>query len=265
MLKSDQLDVDAIKSSLQTAGLGKEILIYKATTSTNDIAWEYAANRKNNGLCIFAEHQTAGRGRGANEWLAGAGDSILCSTLLFDCKCGAELLTLAAAVATAQAVNKCSQLDARLKWPNDIIIKGKKVAGILLESKAADDSFDYVIGVGINCHQNEVFFQRYDFRMEATSIDIQSDMTVDRNLLAAELIVSLDEWLDIAQNDSRRITHTWSELSSQLGHRITVEYNQKKFTGNCIGVDPAKGLILQLDDGGVRMFDAAHTTIVKHM
>ena len=265
MLKRDQLDIDAIKANLYTAGIGKEILIFKSTASTNDIAWEYAANRQNNGLCIFAEHQAAGRGRGANEWLSGAGDSILCSILLLDCKCGAELLTLAAAVVTAQAINRCSQLDARLKWPNDIIIKGKKVAGILLESKTTDDRSDYVIGVGINCHQRKDFFQQHQFRMPATSIDIQSDTTVDRNSLATELLTSLDEWLTIAQSDSRQIINTWSGLSSQLGHHVIVEYNQQQFSGNCIGVDPARGLILKLDDGGVRMFDAAHTTIVKHL
>jgi len=265
MLRSDQLDVDTIKANLHTAGIGREILIFKSTASTNDIAWEYAANRKNSGLCIFAEQQTAGRGRGPNEWLAGAGDSILCSILLLDCKCGAELLTLAAAVATAQAINKCSQLDARLKWPNDIIIKGRKVAGILLESRTTNGRSNYVIGVGTNCHQAEDFFKRHNFRMPATSIDIQSNTTMDRNLLAAELLASLDEWLTVAQDDSRQIIDTWSGLSSQLGHRVTVEYNQQQFCGNCIGVDPAQGLILQLDDGGVRMFDAAHTTIIKHL
>ena len=101
--------------------------------------------------------------------------------------------------------------------------------------------------------------------MPPTSIDIQSNTTVDRNSLAARLLTSLDEWLTIAQNDNEQITDTWSRLSSQLGHRVTVQYNQHPFSGNCIGVDPARGLILQLDDGGVRMFDAAHTTIVKHL
>ena len=265
MTQSDQLDADAIKANLHTQRIGNEILIFKSTASTNDIAWEYAANRKNIGLCIFAECQRAGRGRGPKEWLAGAGDSILCSILLLDCKCGAELLALAAAVATAQAVNRCCRLDARLKWPNDITIKGKKVAGILLESRTTNGRSNYVIGVGINCHQAEDFFQQHSFRMPATSIDIQTNTNMERNLLAAELLASLDEWLTIAQTDSRRIIDTWSRLSSQLGHRITVEYNRKQFSGNCIGVDPAQGLILKLDHGGVRMFDAAHTTIIKHL
>ena len=265
MTRSDQLDVDVIEANLHTPTVGKQILIFKCTASTNDVAWEYATDEKNSGLCVFAEEQTAGRGRGRAKWLSAQGRSILCSILLLDCQCGAELLTLASAVAAAEAINRYTQLETRVKWPNDIIIRGKKVAGILLESKTTNDRIDYVIGVGINCHQKEEFFQKHEFQMPPTSIDIESSTFVDRNSLAAQLLASFDQWLTIAQESSQKIIDTWRRLSSQLGHRATVEYDQKRFSGNCIGVDPAKGLILQLDDGGVRMFDAAHTTIVKHL
>ena len=265
MLKSDQLDVDVIKANLHAPTVGKQILIFKCTGSTNDVAWEYATSQNNSGLCVFAEEQTAGRGRAGAKWLSAQGQSILCSILLVDCHCGAELLTLASAVAAAEAINRYAQLETRVKWPNDIIIKGKKVAGILLESKTTDNRVDYVIGVGINCHQKEEFFQKHEFQMPPTSIDVESNATVDRNLLATELLASFDQWLTVAQESSQKIIDTWGRLSSQLGHWVTVGYNQKRFSGNCIGVDPAKGLILQLDDGGVRMFDAAHTTIVKHL
>lgn len=265
MTRSDQLDVDAIKANLHTAGLGKEILIFKSTGSTNDVAWEYATNQNNSGLCVFAEEQTAGRGRAGAKWFSTEGQSILCSILLVDCEYGAELLTLASAVAAAEAISRYTQLETRIKWPNDIIIRGKKVAGILLESKTTDNRIDYVIGVGINCHQRKDFFQKHEFQMSPTSIDIESSTFVNRNSLAAELLASFDEWLTTAQTGSEKIIDTWSRLSSQLGHRVTVEYNQERFSGNCVGVDPAEGLILQLDDGGVRMFDAAHTTIVKHL
>ncbi|MHC5060469.1 MAG: biotin--[acetyl-CoA-carboxylase] ligase [Planctomycetota bacterium] len=265
MMQFDRLDADVIKADLHTAWIGKEIIVFKSTASTNDIAWEYAANRKNNGLCIFAEQQTAGRGRRANKWLGGSGDSILCSILLLDWTYSIELLTLASAVATAKAIKEHCCLDARLKWPNDIMIKGKKAAGILLESGTDTGRSDYVIGVGINCHQRQEYFQDSKFRMPATSIDIQSKATADRNSLAANLLASFDEWLTVAKIDSDRITDTWCRLSSQIGHHVIVEYNRQRFGGNCIGVDPVRGLILQLDDGGVRMFDAAHTTIVKHL
>ncbi|MCK4959977.1 MAG: biotin--[acetyl-CoA-carboxylase] ligase [Planctomycetes bacterium] len=262
--RPDQLDVDVIKAGLETETIGREILVYKQTASTNDVAWEYAGNAENGGLCVFAEEQTAGRGRRQNQWLSRAGDSVLCSVLLTDCDCGAELLTLAAGVAVCHAVDAYSCSKTRIKWPNDILINGKKVAGILLESRCDDGRNLYVIGIGINCHQGADFLSQPDLKMPATSIDMENDAPVDRNRLGRQLLVSLEHWLGVAQSSSEVVIEKWRQLSSQLGHRVTVEFNRRRFAGNCIGVDPTGGLILQLDSGGVRMFDAAHTTIVKH-
>ena len=73
----------------------------------------------------------------------------------------------------------------------------------------------------------------------------------------------MEHWLEVAAQTSERVIDQWRNLSVQLGHRVKLIYNGREFAGNCIGIDPEKGLILQLDTGGVRMFDAAHTTIVK--
>jgi BirA family biotin operon repressor/biotin-[acetyl-CoA-carboxylase] ligase len=265
MNRTDPLDVDIIKADLQRRLIGTEAVVYESTSSTNDIAWEYAKNENNNGLAIFAEEQTAGRGRGGNKWLSGKGESILCSILLLDRKCGAELLTLAAALAVGESIIEHCGLDAKIKWPNDVVVNGKKIAGILLESRTHNDSGDYVIGIGINCHQQKDFFEAGELQMPATSIDIESGRSVERNLLAAALLRSIDKWAETAENSSETVVAKWQQMSNQLGHRVTVRYNRKHFTGNCIGLDPAEGLILQLEHGGVRMFDAAHTTIIKHL
>ncbi len=73
----------------------------------------------------------------------------------------------------------------------------------------------------------------------------------------------LDHWLEIAAQASKKVIDRWRKLSVQLGHRVALVFNGTKFIGNCIGIDPEKGLIVQLDTGGVRMFDAAHTSILK--
>jgi len=265
MAKFEQLDVDIIKTGLSASCVGKKILVYNHTSSSNDVAWEYAKSKENNGLAVFAEEQSKGRGRMGTKWFSNWGQSILCSILLLDCKCGLELLAITAAVATTEAIAKLSQRAARIKWPNDIMIDGKKVAGILLESRTTDSSSNYVIGIGINCHQDERFFQDNSFQMPAASIDISTGKTVDRNLLARQLLNSIDQWLAITKKDKDQVIIQWRQLSSQLGHRVTLCYDKRKFSGNCIGVDPAKGLILQLDNGAVRMFDAVHTTIVRQM
>lgn len=255
-LKTDLLDPDKIRANLNTKRIGKKILVFNSTSSTNEVAAEYATNKQNDGLTIFAEEQTAGRGRASNKWLSGCSDSILCSVLLTHCKLNPELLSLTAAVAVAQAVGQ----SAKIKWPNDIILNGKKVAGILLESKACDYGTAYIIGIGINCHQRKDSFPT-ELQEIATSIDIENHSTCDRIWLAKRLLTCLDHWLEIAQKDSSEIIEQWRQQSIQLGHRLTLLYNAVKFTGNCIGVDPEKGLILQLDSGGIRIFDAAHATI----
>jgi len=260
MSKPDALDSDKIKTNLKTKLVGKEIIVYESTSSTNDVAAEYAKNKKNNGLAIFAEQQTAGRGRAANKWLTGRADSILCSILLTESKLNGELLSLACAVATAEAIGKTGPGHTKIKWPNDIILNEKKIAGILLESKVDKGCKSYIIGIGINCHQTKDSFPD-QLQQTATSIDIESGSFTDRVSLAKRLLTSIDHWLEAAGKSSTKVINRWRKLSIQLGHRVTLVFNDKKFTGNCIGIDPDKGLIVQLDTGGTRFFDAAHTTI----
>ena len=262
MAQTDPLDPDKIKANLKTTRIGKKILVYNSTTSTNDIAAEYAKNKENDGLAIFAEEQTAGRGRAGTKWHSSRADSILCSIVLTECKCNAELLSLMCAVAVAEAIGKIAEFEAKIKWPNDIILNGKKVAGILLESKPNDTGSAYILGVGINCHQEKNSFPP-ELQTTATSIDIESQAISDRISLAKRLLASMDHWLEVAEKDSKKVTDQWRKLSIQLGHRVTLVFNGREFTGNCTGIDPEKGLILQLDTGGIRMFDAAHTSIEK--
>jgi BirA family biotin operon repressor/biotin-[acetyl-CoA-carboxylase] ligase len=262
MPKPDLLDPDNIKANLKTNRIGKKILVYSKTSSTNDIAAEYGKNKTNDGLAVFAEQQTKGRGRAGNKWLAGTSDSILCSILLTESKSSPELLSLASAVTVAETIGKINSAQAKIKWPNDILLDGKKVAGILLESKRTKIGTIFIIGIGINCHQSKDDFPA-DLQKTATSIDIESRTKCDRISLAKRLLTCLDQWFETADENPQKVINRWKKLSIQLGHRVTVVFNKKKFTGNCIGIDPEKGLILQLDTGGIRIFDAAHTSIGK--
>lgn len=262
MAKTDQLDPDKIKANLNTKRIGTKILVYKTTSSTNDIAAEYAKNKENNGLVIFAEQQTAGRGRAGTKWHSGYADSILCSILLTNCKCNPELLSLTCAVAVAEAIGKQAASQAKIKWPNDIILNDKKVAGILLESKTYNSHTSYILGIGVNCHQKKNSFP-IELQPITTSIDIEGRTTCDRISLAKRILTSIDHWLETAEKNSTKVIDRWRKLSVQLGHRVKLIFNSKKFAGSCIGIDPEKGLILQLDTGGIRMFDAAHSGIVK--
>ena len=258
----DALDPDRIKSHLRTKRIGQKVVVYNSTASTNDVAAQYAKNKNNDGLVVLAEEQIKGRGRGGNKWVAGYGDSVICSILLTDCTINAELLSLTIAVATAEAIGKCAKAEAKIKWPNDIILNNKKVAGILVESKKANKLTAYVIGIGINCHQNKKDFPA-ELRKIATSIDIETGGGIDRISLIKRLLTSIENSLELAEQNKEEIIEHWQRLSTQLGQRVSLVYNKKKFAGNCIGIDPENGLVLQLDTGGIRMFQATQTSIAK--
>jgi BirA family biotin operon repressor/biotin-[acetyl-CoA-carboxylase] ligase len=262
MSTAEPFDPDIIKANLKTKHIGKRIVVYDRTSSTNDIARRYAQDKINDGLVIFAEEQTAGRGRANNKWYSNRSESILCSIVLIGSKLNAELFSLTCAVAVAEAVGQSTKAQAKIKWPNDILLNGKKVAGILLESQIDGGSNIYIIGIGINCHQTKDSFPR-ELQAIATSIDIESGSVTDRVSLAKRLLTSLEHWFEMAAQRGEKVIDQWRNLSIQLGHRVKLLYNGKEFAGNCIGIDPEQGLIIQLDTGGIRIFDAAHTTILK--
>jgi BirA family transcriptional regulator, biotin operon repressor / biotin---[acetyl-CoA-carboxylase] ligase len=258
----DALDPDKIKANLKTKRIGQKVVVYNSTSSTNDVAAKYAKSKNNDGLVVLAEEQVKGRGRGGNKWLSGKGDSVICSILLTDCAVNAELLSLTIAVATAEAIGKCTKAEAKIKWPNDIILNNKKVAGILVESKKVNKLAAYIIGIGINCHQSKQGFPA-ELRKAATSIDIETGGQIDRTSLIKRLLTSIETSLEIAEQNKEEIIEQWQRLSTQLGQRVALIYNRKKFAGNCIGIDPENGLILQLDTGGIRMFQVAQTAVAK--
>lgn len=262
MTPDDRLNPDLIRANLKTKRIGRSVLVYDRTASTNDAVAEYAQNRDRDGLAIFAEEQTAGRGRTGATWQSRSGESLLFSFLLIDCKIAGELISLACAVAVAEAIGQVGGQQAAIKWPNDIMLDGRKVAGILVESRQDGAERTCIIGIGINCHQTRDGFSD-DLQTTATSLDLAGGMKCQRVTVAKRILTSLDHWVRTAERNKKQVIETWSRLSTQLGQRVALSYQGKRFTGNCIGVDPEDGLILQLDRGGIRMFDAAHTHIIK--
>jgi len=275
MTVDDRLDPDLIRANLKTKRIGRSILVYEQTASTNDVAAQCARGAGSDGLVVFAEEQTAGRGRTGAAWLSPPGESLLFSFVLLDFKAGNELLSLACAVGVAEAIGQVGGHQAGIKWPNDVMLDGKKVAGILVESRlvACDakrqpratshgSRVTTVVGIGINCHQPPEAFPE-EIRPAATSLDLFGGTRCQRATVAKRVLTSLDHWIRVAERNKKQVIETWSRLSTQLNQRVALSYNGKRFTGNCIGLDPENGLILQLDRGGIRMFDAAHTHTVR--
>jgi len=258
MSRSDHLDPDKLSAGICFPRMGSKALVFDSISSTNYIAAEYSRNPSYHGLAVFAEYQSAGRGRAGNTWSSARGQSVLCSLVLVDCPIKTELFCLAGAVAVAEAIGA----KACIKWPNDILLHGQKVAGLLVESKVWPTHQAYIFGFGINCHQRQADFPDA-IRPTATSIDMQTGRVTDRTRLARRVMASVDHWLDAGQTCPEVIVEGWRKRSMQWDRHVVLRYRGRQFSGHCVGIDPEQGLILQLDHGGVRMFDAARSSIVK--
>lgn len=260
----EPLDVDWIELARRDALIGRKVVVFKSTGSTNDIAWAYAGNAAHHGLCVLAEEQRCGRGRRGRSWTSGPGESILCSILLIDTAIEAELLTLTAAVATAEAIQNFCGLQAGIKWPNDVLVNGKKLAGILVEKRSVGGRMCFVVGVGINCNQEAGAFEGCELRTPATSVRIETGGRVDRTGLACAAMGAFEEWLRKATGPAgaEAVLVRWAQLGTLLGRHVTVECDNRIYRGYCRGIDPAEGLVVQLESGAVRAFAAGHTSIV---
>lgn len=281
----ETLDVDRIEESRRDAVIGRKVILFKSTASTNDIAWEYAGNAAYHGLCVLAEEQTRGRGRRGRKWQSRPGESILCSILLIEAAIGAELLTLTAAVATAEAIRDHCGLNACIKWPNDVLVDGKKLAGILVEKRTVSGRMCCVVGLGINCTQDAGAFEGQTLRAPATSVRMETGKIIDRTGLVCALMAGMEEWLGkamvgttttmvgtahptaamvgTARPTENAVVRRWSQLSTLLGRHVTVECDNEHFSGFCRGMDPSEGLVVQLDSGAVRAFAASQTSLVR--
>lgn len=257
-----QLNTDLLECGLRSRRVGKKILVYQSTESTNDVAWQHATEKGFDGLVVFSESQSGGRGRLGRSWNGGVGCSLLCSTLLKSFGGASEqALSLLPGLAIVEAVESYLGLRLKIKWPNDVIANGKKLAGTMVEAHRVADRKMYVLGIGINCLQDSGDFAE---ELQGTAISLKQLATahVDRVYLAQLFIEHLDRWLAALENGEDAQLHAaWLSHCDMPGQRISVVHNGKVFTGRVVDVAVDRGLILQLDSGLVKVFDAATTSL----
>ncbi len=239
--------------------IGSEILIFEQTTSTNDIVAHLARSRTREGLVVFAESQTKGRGRLGRAWVSPRGKGLWFSVLLrpgFP-RSAAARLTVAGSVAVASAIRKTTGLDARIKWPNDVTIAGKKVAGILTELHAeSNEILAAILGIGIdvNCRAGEIPAEI------ATSLLIETGQPHDRAALAAEVLAALDHFY---RADFDAVVAEWARLSTTLGRQLLVTVGARRIEGHAQALDSDGALLLRLDDGRIERLVGADATVEK--
>ena len=256
------LSSELLSCGLETERVGREVLVYRSTGSTNEVGWHYAESAGYDGLAVFAEEQRVGRGRLGRQWLATVGSSVLCSVLLQDGDdVSGSALTLLAGLSVVEAVENACGVSGRIKWPNDVTISGKKLAGIMIESRVVGGHCRYVIGVGINCLQQSDDFSA-SLRETAISVSQAAGGAIDRLVLAQALLGRLDYWLCRVQAGQGEQLHTaWLNRCDDLGRRVTVVRGSVRYSGRVMDVSCERGLVLHLDDDTIEFFDAATTTV----
>jgi BirA family biotin operon repressor/biotin-[acetyl-CoA-carboxylase] ligase len=247
--------------------VGRRVRCVESAASTNDLAWEAAAGGRDasDGLAVLAEYQTGGRGRRGNRWLAPPHSSILCSVVAWlPATSGhAALLTRASALAAARAIEDQTGAGVGIKWPNDVVVEDRKVGGILVEARpVAGESGPVVIGIGINCTQGPQAFP-VEIRPAVASLKMLGE-EVDRTLLARSLLARLDEVLGrmAVPDGADAIARDAAARCRTLGRRITVQEEGAAYTGEVVDLDADYGLILRLQEGGMRTFSAMTTHVV---
>jgi BirA family biotin operon repressor/biotin-[acetyl-CoA-carboxylase] ligase len=197
--------------------IGRQIWHYTTTESTNAVAATLPADPANLGLVILTDEQTAGRGQYGRHWLAPPGSSVLMSVVLFP---PPELLRSAllcawAAVSVAELVFAATGRQARIKWPNDVLLQGKKIAGILIEQARAT-----VVGIGLNVTQSADDFERAGLPL-AGSLTLVTGLEFQTNDLAQELIERLDaEYDDLLRGETAALESRWKWRIGLLGREV---------------------------------------------
>ncbi len=240
---------------LATRRLGRQTLICDCVDSTNTLALARADDSRNDGLVIVARAQSAGRGQYGRSWAAPPGSSVLLSVLLFpppELRRPA-LLTAWAAVSVCRLIRQTIGQQAKIKWPNDVLIRGRKVCGILIEQRSQQpDTLAAVVGIGLNVRQSETDFVAAGLP-QAGSLAMFAAVDLDAADVAKLLIHVLDdEYCRLIEGDRHTLEECWKRHLEVLGKQVVIEGIHETVRGH-LGEIAFDGLRLELPDQAIRM------------
>ncbi len=235
--------------------IGKIVVRLEEVDSTNEYAKELIGQGAKEGTLVISGIQTGGKGRLDRIWESPKGGLWISVALkpkggLVGDKLG--ILPLMAGCAVAKAVNAVSGLDTRLKWPNDVMINGKKMSGILAESIIHDDDRWVIIGMGINVNNNVQ--EGYDFSSVSTSIIEEKGSPTEIEQLEIQLICELERLYNMAvEGQDKEILNEWRSTADTLGRKVLILRQKDELAGIAKDIDDKGALILELEDGSTEI------------
>lgn len=252
-----------VKRGLATAVVGVRVRCHRSLASTMDAARRAAERGAPEGAVVLAERQTRGRGRFSREWVSQPGQNLSLSIVLRPTLERLRALNMAASVALVDAIRAATGLAATVKWPNDVRVDGRKVAGILIEARTTSSSPGYaVLGVGLNVNHDPT--PSLPPPAEATSLAAALGRPVDRLAVLQAFLRSLDA-LYAPNADAEALFRRWRDSLDTLGQRVRVAWGGDGAPiaeGIAAAVTPDGDLLLRRDDGATVALNAGEVTVL---
>ncbi|MGV7220137.1 MAG: biotin--[acetyl-CoA-carboxylase] ligase [Nitrospinales bacterium] len=260
-----EVDIQKIKSQLSENLIGSNIIFVNEVGSTNELAKSYVEKDLSEGMVFLAESQSKGKGRSGRTWHSPAGTGIYMSVLLRPDIPIVQLspLTLMTGVAVAKAINLFQSNSVDLKWPNDILLNGKKLGGILCELVPFQEKYWVVLGIGVNVN-HEIDHFPPDLTEIATSLYLENEKILDRVMVINSILNNLNmEYLSYLSKGIKPIIQDWTRLTNMFGKLIQLTLAERSISGVAIGLDDQGSLILRMEDGELRTFNSGEVTLHK--
>lgn len=253
--RPEKLSLPELLSKLETREFGRHLKLLDEVDSTQNVARKMAEEGAPQGTLVIAERQTQGRGRLGRSWLSPAGKGIWMSLLLRP-QLPLPLtpqLTLLAAVALSRAIARLVPLDIGIKWPNDLLVDGKKISGILLESAAEDERLKFVIvGLGISANLDAEDYPE-TLLDKAASLKMLSGRSVDRPALIAAVMLEFERLFDLYRQEGfAPVRSLWEAHSVTLHRSVVLHAQDGPIEGVPESLDDLGGLRVRLADGSIR-------------
>jgi len=253
MSAPDVLTVEEISTYLNSSLIGRPLVCLNETASTNSEAFRLAEQGAAEGAVVLAETQSGGKGRMGRVWTSPTGVNLYCSVVLRPggMPYEAPQLTFLSAVAVARTIERVSDLKPEIKWPNDVLIGGKKVAGLLNEMSAETDGINFVIlGIGVNLNMTAEQFP-LDLRHPATSLLLETGQPVGRAQFAGLMLNELDRlYADFRVHGFGPVREEWQRRCNAYGRELVVsDGGVEVVRGMFAGIDGSGALLVQGADG----------------
>lgn len=252
--ESDILLPEEIYEELNTKTMGQSVVFFDETDSTNTRARELAENGAKEGTLVIAESQSKGRGRKGRSWYTDKGEGIFLSLVLRPKLTPSEvaITTLMTAVAMVEALKSVTDADPAIKWPNDLLIGGKKICGILTELSTEMDAVNYIIvGLGININSREENFPE-EIKDIATSLYMETGVKYHRKDITKRFLESFEYYYEILnRRDFGTILDAWKANSDTIGRRVEIDIFDRKITGMVEDIESSGELKVLTDDGDI--------------